>query len=70
MFLTNADVPATNNGSGQALRNRVVHRKVCGCFRSVTGAWSHDVIASIIETAKKQKIDILSALNNPDVCFS
>ena len=53
MFLTDSDVPATNNGSEQALRNRVVHRKVCGCFRNGTGARSHDVIVSIIETAKK-----------------
>ena len=70
MFLMDSDVPATNNGSEQALRNRVVHRKVCGCFRSGTGAGSHDVIASIIETAKKQNVDILSALNNPAICFN
>lgn len=70
MFLTDSDVPATNNGSEQALRNRVVHRKVCGCFRSGTGAGSHDVIASIIETAKKQKQDILFALTNPNACFN
>jgi len=70
MFLTNANVPATNNGSEQALRNRVVHRKVCGCFRSDKGAKSHDVIASIIETAKKQKRDILLTLNNPASCFN
>lgn len=64
-FLENPRVPATNNGSERALRNRVVHRKVCGCFRTPDGARSHDVIASIIETAKKQGKNILASLMNP-----
>ena len=64
-FLENPEVPATNNGSERALRNRVVHRKVCGCFRTPEGAKAHDVIASIIETAKKQGKNILEVLVNP-----
>ena len=68
-FLENPRVPATNNGSERALRNRVVHRKVCGCFRSSDGAKSHDVIASVIETAKKQGKNILATLMNPSLQF-
>lgn len=69
LFLENPKVPATNNGSERALRNRVIHRKVCGCFRTPDGAKSHDVIASIIETAKKQGKNILDVLMNPSLQF-
>lgn len=67
LFLNDPKVPATNNGSERALRNRVIHRKVCGCFRTPDGAKSHDVIATIIETAKKQGINILETLVNPSL---
>jgi hypothetical protein len=70
LFLENPKVPATNNGSERALRNRVVHRKVCGCFRTPDGAKSHDVIASIIETAKKQGKNIMDSLKFPSFRFS
>lgn len=65
LFLENPKVDPTNNGSERALRNRVIHRKVAGCFRSKQGASSHDVIASIIETAKKQNLNILQSLLQP-----
>ena len=64
LLLENREAPATNNGSERALRNRVIHRKVCGCFRTPDGAKWHDVIASIIETAKKQGHNILNSLVN------
>lgn len=63
LFLEDPKIPATNNGSERALRNRVVHRKVCGGFRSENGAKAHDVIASIIETSKKQGQNILDSLS-------
>ena len=63
LFLEDKNIPSDNNGSERALRNRVTKRKVSGCFRSSLGAYCNDVISSIIETAKKQKISILQALN-------
>ena len=62
LFLEKPEVPHDNNGSERALRNRVVHRKVAGCFRSNQGADSQDVIASVIETAKKRGLNIFDTL--------
>ena len=59
MFLTNPAIPHDNNGSERALRNRVIHRKVTGGFRTREGAHCHDIIASVIETSKKQGRNIL-----------
>jgi transposase len=61
-FLENNKVPYDNNGSERGLRNRVVHRKVTGGFRTPEGAHCHDVIASVIETAKKQGKNILDEI--------
>jgi transposase len=69
LFLEAKEIPATNNASERALRNRVTKRKVSGCFRSEMGAYCNDVISSIIETAKKQKVNILDALS-PDFSFA
>lgn len=69
LFLDAKEIPATNNASERALRNRVTKRKVSGCFRSEMGAYCNDVISSIIETAKKQKVNILEALS-PDFSFA
>lgn len=63
LFLDDKDIPATNNASERALRNRVIKNKVSGCFRSELGAFCNDVLASIIETAKKQNVNLLDALN-------
>jgi hypothetical protein len=68
LFLEKKEIPSTNNGSERALRNRVTKRKVSGCFRSEMGAYCNDVISSIIETAKKQKVYLLDALS-PDFSF-
>lgn len=62
-FLERKEVPPTNNDSERGLRNCVVHRKVTGGFRSDAGAKAHDIIASVIETAKKQGQNILHALS-------
>jgi transposase len=61
-FLENPKVPYDNNGSERALRNRVIHQKVAGGFRSINGANIHDVIASVIETAKKRGQNILDTI--------
>jgi transposase len=62
LFLDNPEVPFHNNGSERALRNRVVKRKVSGGFRSFNGAICHDIIASVIETAKKQDKNVFQLL--------
>lgn len=69
LFLEDVEIPATNNGSERGLRNRVTKRKVSGCFRSEMGAYCNDVISSVIETAKKQNINILEALS-PNFSFA
>ena len=61
-FLEKPQVPPDNNGSERALRNRVIHQKVSGGFRSIQGANVHDIIASVIETAKKQGKNILGTI--------
>lgn len=62
MFLNDKDVPYDNNGSERALRNSVIRRKVTGGFRTYEGAQTYDIIASVIETAKKQGRNILDEL--------
>jgi transposase len=62
LFLDNPEVPYDNNGSERALRNRVIKRKISGGFRTLEGALCHDVIASVIETAKKQGKNVFQIL--------
>jgi transposase len=64
-FLEKKEVPPTNNDSERGLRNCVIHRKVTGGFRSDAGAKAHNIIASVIETAKKQGQNIFHALSPP-----
>lgn len=63
LFLEDKNIPATNNASERALRNRVIKNKVSGCFRSELGAFCNDILSSVIETAKKQKVSLLEALD-------
>ena len=67
LFLEKPKVPATNNSSERALKNRIIHQKVSGGFRSFTEANTHDIIASVIETAKKQGKNILDSLAFPSL---
>ena len=52
-FLTNPEVPPTNNDSEKALRPAKTKLKVSGCFRSETGVENYATVASIIQTAVK-----------------
>lgn len=61
-FLENPLVPPTNNGSERGLRRLVVHRKINGGFRSKEGAKRYHILASIIETARRQGKNILEVL--------
>lgn len=62
VFVTNRDLPATNNGSEQALRPCVTFRKVTNCFRSQWGADLYADVRSVIETARRRAVGALEAI--------
>lgn len=74
VFLAERGVPATNNGSEQALRPAVVFRKVTNCFRSEWGAHLGACpragqrpgpgadVRSVLETARRRAIAPLDAI--------
>ncbi len=62
VFLYDPAVPPTNNGSEQALRHSVVHRKVTGGFRSEWGADAHAIVSTVLDTARKRGADLLATL--------
>ena len=62
VFMTNRDLPPTNNGSEQAIRPCVIFRKVVYCFRSAWGAKLYADVRSVIETARRRGIDALEAI--------
>jgi transposase len=62
VFVTNRDIPPTNNGSEQALRPCVVFRNVTNCFRSQWGAQLYANVRSVVETARRRSIDALQAI--------
>ena len=62
VFVVNRNLPATNNGSEQAIRPCVIFRKVTNCFRSEWGAKLYADIRSVLETARRRAIDPLTAI--------
>ncbi len=62
VFVTDRNLPATNNGSEQAIRPGVIFRKVTNCFRSEWGAKLYADIGSVLETARRRAIDPLTAI--------
>lgn len=62
VFMTNRDVPPTNNGSERALRPAVTFRKVTNGFRSEWGAKLYANIRSVLETARRRSIGALQAI--------
>jgi transposase len=62
VFVTNRAIPATNNGSEQALRPCVIFRKVTNCFRSEWGATLYANVRCVVETARRRGIGILRAI--------
>ncbi len=62
VFLYDPRVPPTNNAAEQALRNSVVHRKVCGSFRSEWGPAVHAAVTTVLDTARKQGLPIFETL--------
>jgi transposase len=62
VFVTNRNLPPTNNGSERAIRPCVTFRKVTNCFRSEWGAKLYADIRSVLETARRRSIDPLRAI--------
>jgi transposase len=62
VFVTNRDIPASNNGSERALRPCAVFRKITNGFRTDWGAKLYADIRSVIETARRRAIGALQAV--------
>lgn len=62
LFMNYPDVPFHNNSSERAIRMAKVKQKISGCFRSQKGAERYATLLSIIETAKKQDMNLFDAI--------
>lgn len=61
-FMTTPNIPPDNNGSERAIRNAKVKQKVSGGYRSERGAERQAALLSVIETAKKQGLNVLDTI--------
>jgi transposase len=61
-FLTDFDVPFTNNLAERDLRMMKVKTKISGAFRTLQGAIDFARLRSVISTARKQGLNILNTL--------
>ncbi len=61
-FLTDFDVPFTNNLAEQDLRMMKVKMKISGAFRTLQGAQVFARLRSVVSTARKQGCNILQIL--------
>ncbi|RPJ11108.1 MAG: IS66 family transposase [Deltaproteobacteria bacterium] len=55
-FLRHAGVPPTNNHAEQSLRNLVIFRKTSFGTRSESGMNAHSILASLVQTARRQGV--------------
>lgn len=62
VFVTNRDVPYTNNVSERNLRPSVIFRKVTNGFRCEWGAETYAAFRSVVSTAKASRSAVLDAL--------
>ena len=74
-FMTQPDVPFTNNLAEQTVRMPKVKQKVSGCFRTLSGAQAYCVIRSYCATMHKQGANTFESLvaafkgATPQPCF-
>ena len=64
VFVTDRDVPPTNNVSERALRPSVVFRKVTNGFRAEWGAETYAAFRSVVSTAKTRSQTVLAAVQD------
>ena len=57
-FLWAADVDATNWRAEHAIRPAVVNRKICGGNRTLRGAHTQQILASVVRTARQRHLDL------------
>jgi len=62
VFVTNRDVPYTNNVSERHLRPSVIFRKVTNGFRCEWGAETYAAFRSVVSTAKANRAAVLEVL--------
>jgi transposase len=62
VFVTNRDVPYTNNVSERHLRPSVIFRKVTNGFRCQWGAETYAAFRSVVSTAKANRASVLDVL--------
>ena len=62
VFVTNRDVPYTNNVSERHLRPSVIFRKVTNGFRCEWGAETYAAFRSLVSTAKANRASVLDVL--------
>jgi transposase len=63
-FLADPTLDATNHRAEQAIRPAVVNRKVWGGNRTEAGAQAQSVLASVLETCRRQFITTVDFLSN------
>jgi transposase len=64
LFTTRLDVPATNNGSEQAIRGFKLAAKVKGCWRSLATLQRHCLIRSYLISARNHGLAPLAAIRD------
>lgn len=63
-FIENFEVPFTNNLAERGFRRSKTKQKVAGGFRTLNGAKYYCSAMSIIDTCKKQTINVLDCINS------
>ena len=63
LFLHDLSVPFTNNVAERALRMMKLRMKISGCFRTLRGAEDFAIMRSIIDTARKNGLDVMEVLS-------